>query len=145
MQNHGSVFWQAVAYEGLSFGHASMSRLQWAARGSSTEELDQTIPRDDARQCLLSMRRLFEAYLEDEGLKSVNGGIDEEMSVVVERYDTGEYFDGRIVARIDIHREGEIAKGWLSTKERGPVFLGEVILKQDEGAWEFFVRILSDF
>jgi len=144
MQSLGPVFWQAVAYQGPHTGHGPAVALAWAAHGASKENLGRPVAQDDATQCLLSMRILFEHYLRDDRLKAANGEINEAMTVILERFQTESFADGKVVAQIDIERHEDMAKAWLIKDDHIAVFLGQVNLREGEGAWQFFVRLLAN-
>ncbi|SDJ35948.1 hypothetical protein SAMN04487926_1456 [Paraburkholderia steynii] len=144
MQSLGPVFWQSVAYQGPFTDHGPTTSFAWAAHGASNEKLNRPVAQDDATQCLLSMRMLFEHYLRDDRLRGANGEINEAMTVIVERFQSEEFVEGKLVARINIERCEDKAKAWLVKDDDISVFLGEVILHDEEGAWQFFVRLLAD-
>lgn len=142
MDQLGPVFWQSVAYEGSFVGHGPMYPFIWACHGSSNVRMGRHVAQDDAAQCLISMRCLFGEYLRQEKLRSANGDILPVMNVVVERFESEDFLTGKIVARIDIQRSDRLVNAWLTTTGKQKELMGAVELAPDEGAWEFFVRLL---
>lgn len=143
MNRLGPVFWQAVAYPGPYVGHGPMFPFLWASHGSSDLDMGRYVGLDDASQCLLSMRLLFEKYLRDEKFKNANGEVLSHMNVVVERFDGSDYSHGRVVARLDIRRDACAAVATLFANDAGGLSLGPVSLDSTEGAWELFIKFFA--
>lgn len=141
MHRLGPVFWQAVAYPGPYVGHGPNVPFIWAS--PSNLNMGRYVPLDDASQCLISMRLLFEEYLRNERLKNANGEVLPHMNVVVERFDSRDFAQGRVVARLDIRRDANVATAKLFANDGARYSSHSVSLGTDEGAWELFVRLFA--
>jgi hypothetical protein len=140
----GPVFWRAFAYEGVGRGIELSSAFLWASCGASDINTGRPIGQDDASQCLLSMKALFEQYLKTGGNHKANGPLVPTMTVVVERLPALDARCGRVVARLEVRILDGVADVRLQTGG-SPVrsdFPPLHVLESDR-TWQLFSRVFA--
>jgi hypothetical protein len=139
----GPEFWRATAYEGPYAGHGPFIRFVWACQGCANVNLGRPVPQDNASQCLLAMRLLFESLLRSDSKHAANGAVCQSMNVVVESFSTCDYIGGEVVARVDIEVHDETAYASVLSTSSPRVRLKPAMVSSQGGAWELFVQLLS--
>ncbi|BEU25809.1 hypothetical protein [Paraburkholderia caribensis] len=140
----GPVFWRAIACARDSSGGAThRSPLLWISVGASNVDMGRPIRQDDASQCLLSMRLVFEHYLLDEANRRANGVLKPSMEVAIERLPAFDEQVGKVVARLEVNICDGMARVTLETGDMSKTRLDPVHVSPDEGAWHLFTRAFA--